>query len=71
MAFPFLRCSQLVWQPVVEPDMNQTRFFEDQPSTLFRNGKFHKVKVVAGIVTNEMVHMMPGIFKSLLVKELN
>lgn len=45
----------LLWSPVVEPDFGQERFLIDNPTRLFRAGKFQRVPVMAGITEFEFV----------------
>lgn len=43
----------LMWKPVVEPDFGQERFLTDNPTRLFRQGRFTRVPVMAGITELE------------------
>lgn len=43
----------LIWTPVVEPDFGQERFLTDNPTRLFRLGRFHKVPIIAGVTELE------------------
>lgn len=52
----------LVWTPVVEPDLGQERFLTDNPTRLFRLGRFHRVPVMAGIT--ELEFAGPAISKN-------
>lgn len=46
----------LVWKPVVEPDFGQERFLTDNPTRLFRQGRFARVPVIAGITELEFAY---------------
>lgn len=46
----------LVWKPVVEPDFGQERFLTDSPTRLFRQGRFARVPVIAGITELEFAY---------------
>lgn len=48
-----------IWMPIVEPDFQQERFLPDDPGTLFEQGKFAKVSVMAGIAAEEFVELVP------------
>ncbi|XP_011863054.1 PREDICTED: esterase FE4 [Vollenhovia emeryi] len=44
----------LIWMPVVEPEVHGVeRFLPEQPIDLIRQGKFHKVPLIAGVTKNE------------------
>lgn len=51
----------LMWKPVVEPDLGQERFLTDNPTRLFRLGRFARVPVIAGIT--ELEFASPAIGK--------
>lgn len=50
----------MTWAPVVEPYYGQERFLISEPNELFREGKFAKVKVMAGITADEFVLPIAG-----------
>lgn len=45
----------LLWKPVVEHDFGQERFLTDNPTKLFRLGRFARVPVMAGITKYEFL----------------
>lgn len=53
-------CEITTWRPVLEPDFAQERFLTDDPVKLFKSGNFAKVKVLAGIVTDEFINLVPS-----------
>lgn len=45
----------LIWYPVVERDFGQERFLTENPTKLFRQGRFMRVPVIAGITEFEFL----------------
>lgn len=55
----------MTWRAVVEPDLGQERFLEDEPNQLYSDGKFANVNVLAGITSDEFLSTIPGERKNL------
>ncbi|KAL0131201.1 hypothetical protein PUN28_002634 [Cardiocondyla obscurior] len=52
--FEWYSYPMLIWTPVVEPEVHDVeRFLPDQPINLIKQGKFHKVPLIAGVTKNE------------------
>lgn len=45
----------LVWLPVIEHDFGQERFLSENPTKLFRQGRFAKVPIITGITKYEFL----------------
>lgn len=58
--FEFSNNPILIWLPVVEPDLGQERFLTDDPTRLFRLGRFYRVPVMAGITELEFASLGIG-----------
>lgn len=61
MRVPFFYCPVMTWIPVVEPDLGQERFLEDEPNKLFRDGNFPKVNIIIGITEIEYTSPVAGL----------
>lgn len=48
------------WLPVVEPDFGQERLLVEDPNESFRNGRFHRAPVIAGITEVEFANPVPS-----------
>lgn len=55
-------CAIMKWLPVVELDFGQERALTEDPNISFRNGRFHRVPIIAGITANEYNNPVPSIF---------
>lgn len=53
-----------LWKPVVEPDFGQERFLHENPTRLYRQGRFARVPIMAGITEYEFLE--PAICKCFL-----
>lgn len=51
----------MLWTPVVEHDFGQERFLTDNPTKLYRLGRFARIPIMAGITKYEF--MNPAICK--------
>lgn len=58
----------LLWSPVIEPDFGQERFLTDNPTSLYRAGKFQRVPVLAGITEFEFVSPALDVLKDPLLR---
>lgn len=56
-------CAIMKWLPVVELDFGQERVLIEDPNESYRNGRFHRVPVIAGITTDEYADPVPSTFK--------
>lgn len=54
----------ILWKPVVEKDHGQERFLTDNPTRLFRQGRFHRVPVMAGITKYEFAGPAVGSYQA-------
>lgn len=54
-AFPII-----VWKPVVEHDFGQERFLTENPTKLFRQGRFYRVPVMTGVTEYEFLYPAIG-----------
>ncbi|XP_055377342.1 juvenile hormone esterase [Condylostylus longicornis] len=45
----------LVWKPVIEPDLGQERFLDDDPIKLYQRGRFMRIPIIAGVTDKEFV----------------
>ncbi|CAG9854610.1 unnamed protein product [Phyllotreta striolata] len=62
----------LIWSPVIEPDLGQTRFLEDHPIRLIATKKFQQVPFICGRTTEEFNYFALNILKNkTLTKEMN
>ncbi len=53
-------CTTNLWRPVIEPELGQTRYLENDPDTLLASGNFSRVPVLIGITADEFAESVPG-----------
>lgn len=58
----------LIWLPVIETDFGQERFLTEDPTELYRSGRFARVPVLSGVTKYEFLY--PAISEYLLVPSL-
>lgn len=54
------QCEVVSWMPVVEPDLGQERFFEEDPNKSFADGNFEKVPMMIGRTSDEFIDIVPS-----------
>ncbi|CRK87283.1 CLUMA_CG001085, isoform A [Clunio marinus] len=61
---PFSECTIITWLMVIEPDLGQERYLNDDPIKLFSNGNYSKVPVIIGRTNDEFVDAVARIVES-------
>ncbi|KAJ6646053.1 Esterase FE4 [Pseudolycoriella hygida] len=64
-------CKLISWRPVIEPDFEQERFLTEDPNESFRNGRYPKIPVIAGITANEFATGAYGALFENNLRQLN